>query len=89
MTDGFRWPRSELLNGEPDATDLDDLAEDALQAFFAVVCGRLDDWYAPEKTWGDETPGEYVERRQIALRWIAEHATNNAAVCRANEEEES
>lgn len=87
MSEGFVWPESLVLEDAPSQADLEALAEDALQAFFTVVCERLDEWYAPAKTWGDETPSEYGQRHEMALRWIEAHATNNAIVATANDED--
>ncbi len=56
------------------------IAEDARQAFFAVVCKRLDDLYPGSRTSGDESPDEMLARDHVAYNWVMSHAWNNSAV---------
>ncbi len=84
MADYPFFPYSPTLDGFPvDEISGDlirDIAEEARQAFFKVVCDRLDDLYPGSKTYGDESPGEMSERDAIAYNWVMSHAWNNSAV---------
>ncbi len=64
-----------------------DIAEEARQAFFKVVCDRIKDLYPDSQMWGDETPGEMYQRDQIAFDWVMEHARNSEAVQQYEAEE--
>ena len=79
------YPYSATIDGPLDEGILQDIAEEALQAFFTVVCKRLDDYYPDTPTTGDEDPGESIDRARIARRWIDSHALNNDTIARATE----
>lgn len=82
------FPFSPSLDSEIKPGDLEELANDALNAFFKVVSDKLDDWYPGTHTFGDAGPGEVFDRERIALAWIKSHAMNNDAVYLRNEEDD-
>jgi hypothetical protein len=70
----------------PSADTIADIAEEARQAFFAVVAARLTDLYPDSTTYGDESPDQMVARDRIATDWVERHAWNNSAVQEYNAE---
>lgn len=80
------FPQSSVIDAAPDEALLAEIADEALNAFFAVVCTRLDDLYPESHTSGDVDPLESVDRERIALRWIHSHALNNATIAAANDD---
>jgi hypothetical protein len=92
MPDYPLYPVSEIaaFDGDdqyrPSADTIADIAEEARQAFFAVVASRLTDLYPGSTTYGDESPDEYLTRSRIATDWVERHAWNNTAVQEYNEE---
>jgi hypothetical protein len=74
------------LQYRPSADIIADIAEEARQAFFAVVASRLTDLYPDSTTYGDESPDQKVARDRIAVDWVERHAWNNTAVQEYNSE---
>lgn len=83
-----KFPKSTVLDATPDERAIREIAEDALQAFFTVVCERLDDLYPEGKTTGDVDPLEHFDRERIAVQWVHSHALNHPTICTFNNEEE-
>ncbi len=63
-----------------------DIAEEALQAFYASVAGRLNDLYAGSDTTGDMDPLAEMDRQKIAVDWVERFAWNNSAIFAYNEQ---
>lgn len=81
------FPHSPVIDAAPDEALLKEIADQALNAFFAVVCMRLDDLYPDGHTTGDVWPHEAVERENVAVEWIKSHALNHPAISRATEKQ--
>ncbi len=92
MSSSPLFPKSRIADFDDadqyDVTDdtILDIAEEARQAFFKVVCDRIKDLYPDSEMFGDETPGEMYDRDSIAFDWVMEHATNSMAVQEYEEE---
>jgi hypothetical protein len=92
MPDYPLYPVSEIaaFDGDdqyrPSADTIADIAEEARQAFFAVVASRLVDLYPGSTTYGDEAIEDSISRDRIAVDWVERHAWNNTAVQKYNAE---
>lgn len=78
------FPHSPVMDAAPDDALITDIRDEALNAFFAVVAGRLDDLYPGTRTTGDVDPLEMVHREGIADGWVRSMSLNNDAVAAAN-----
>ncbi len=59
---------------------VEEIAEEALQAFYAAVVSRLSDLYPDSQTTGDMDPMAYRGRIDTAATWVNLYAANNSAV---------
>lgn len=65
---------------EVSAEVIAEIAEEALQAFYAAVAARLSDLYPDSETSGDMDPLAQNAREKIAVDWTERFAWNNSAV---------
>ncbi len=79
-TDYPLYPHSPTIDAAVDGGIIDDIATEARNAFFAVVVERFNDYYPGSTTYGDEDPGESIDRDRIARTWVESFAWNNSAV---------
>jgi hypothetical protein len=85
MTSTIHFPTSPSIDAVPADDVIAEIADEALKAFFKVVCDRIDDLYPDGETTGDVDPGELRSRMTIAEQWVCSHALNHPAVAAANE----
>jgi hypothetical protein len=84
MNIATRMPYSAVIDSEIDEGILEDIREDAVNAFFKTVADRFADYGFPLT--GDFAPEELQAIYKVADEWLRSMALNNPHIAALNEE---
>lgn len=80
------FPHSPTIDSVVDTGILEDIRDEAVNAFFKVVADRLNDYYPGSTTHGDIDPLTSFHIDGVAMEWLLMFAENNTAVQAATEQ---